>query len=458
MLMPVALRASTSKGGRHGHICNRRSSGVRMVCIQRLVFALLFVFSANSYAVIRHPAGTVEYRLGTFKGGAQDVCAAWTNSLTTDPHGYTVTGDYCNMTAPDGHVFQNWLFSVTVIPRPLCPANSLDPGTNECVCSSGYREAADHQSCEADKGCDSFKGGSDLFTGGSMRLPGASYCPNNGVGSGCGATVTGAWATVKNGVKTWTAEVSYTGKSCTPSSGPTGNNDNEAPTPCKGQPGTVNGVPVCIPFGPQNPPSDVVTKETKTNPDGSTSEVTKHTTCEETKCTTVTTTTTTIVGPSGPTTKTDTETTDQPKDSFCKENPQSPMCKTSSFGGGDCGAQPSCDGDAIQCAVARFTFSTQCALTVEPKDSADIAAYKAEAAKGQGDQTKGITTEVRIGADSFDQSDALGSRGGLQDQVVTVAGQQITIPWSVANDKLILIGQIVQAVTFLLCLRIVFRG
>src|SRR5205085_5326721 len=133
----------------------------------------------------------------------------------------------------------------------------------------------------------------------------------------------------------------------------TGNvaNNNLSPSPCSGNKvqGTVNGTTVCVdssaPTG--DPHAPVVT--TKTNPDGSTSSSNSTTTSVCTgdgSCTTTvsTTTTTTPAGGGTPTTTTDKKVTTDDKPTFCAENPESPMCKSSPFGG-SCGGF-SCDGDA----------------------------------------------------------------------------------------------------------------
>lgn len=44
---------------------------------------------------------------------------------------------------------------------------------------------------------------------------------------------------------------------------------------------------------------------------------------------------------------------------FCAENPNSPICKPSSWSG-DCETPPVCDGDAVQCATARAVWEHRC--------------------------------------------------------------------------------------------------
>lgn len=77
------------------------------------------------------------------------------------------------------------------------------------------------------------------------------------------------------------------------------------------------------------------------------------------------------------------------------------MCKTSAFSGAcAAGAEPSCDGDAIQCAQARAAWKLQCDLSREPDDEA----YKlGKSLVGGGADPKGNPldpskiTEVNVG-------------------------------------------------------------
>lgn len=70
----------------------------------------------------------------------------------------------------------------------------------------------------------------------------------------------------------------------------------------------------------------------------------------------------------------DNATKDTDKASFCKENPESPFCKTGSWTDTGCDAPPACEGDPVQCAVARAVFEQRCILTRESDES---KAYKA---------------------------------------------------------------------------------
>lgn len=69
------------------------------------------------------------------------------------------------------------------------------------------------------------------------------------------------------------------------------------------------------------------------------------TSCKDGKCTT---------------TNPDGSTDEKPEQEFCKENPDAPQCKKSNWGG-SCGSF-TCDGDAIQCAIAREQHQRNCKL------------------------------------------------------------------------------------------------
>ena len=124
---------------------------------------------------------------------------------------------------------------------------------------------------------------------------------------------------------------------------------------------------------------------------------------------------------------------------------------------GECGKAPICDGDAVLCAVAAATFKQEC--NWRPGPSVESAAF--DTAKVlTGDQTGNLpgNSSVAIGPSSFDQTNILGSAFGISDRSITVMGSTINVPFSVVNVWLERLGLVLQAVTFLLCIRIVTRG
>ena len=341
-----------------------------------------------------------------------------------------------------------------------CPANSSLSGSS-CTCAAGWSQSG--SSCidpNVDK-CGDAKDGVDLFSGfSSLPTFGASFCPSDGAASSCAAKVTGGFCVVKAGVKTCTHEVTYTGGTCTPPA-PSPTEPSPVPTPCKGTYGQVNGVDVCLPLG-TDPSVTVETgkrTETTTTPGsggGSTTVTTdEKATCIGSTCTTEKTTTTT--GPDGVPVS-NTETKSEAKDDYCKTNPRSPQCITSSFGG-SCSAAFICDGDAVMCAITREQHIRNCKL-FDDNTSAEAQLYGAEKNK-TGSQTGSLpgSETVAISSSSFDTSDAIGGGSScIADKSVTVAGSVISLPFSSVCGHLAMLGNILMAVSFLLAGRILVRG
>lgn len=124
--------------------------------------------------------------------------------------------------------------------------------------------------------------------------------------------------------------------------------------------------------------------------------------------------------------------------------------------GGQCAAT-TCEGDAIQCAIVRDQYRRACELF--EKESLESQLYGANKAK-EGNQTTNLPGNESISLSGrIDTSNALGGvGGGVRDLNVTVAGQQITLPFSILNEYLEHLGNLLVAVSFLLALRIVSRG
>lgn len=355
-----------------------------------------------------------------------------------------------------------------------CPANSGLVSANACRCQSGFSELGGQCVDPAKVKCDDVKGASDFYEGATFDPYNIKpYCPNSGAAAGCSAKVVGAFGGKKDGNSAikWTIEVDYSGDTCVPPpvgppSGGGETDTNGVPTKCKGSVGKVNGIDVCVPFDPNKNTTvstGTTTKSGTPATDGTPavpgSTTTSQTSCIGSKCTTTTSTTTGGTGPNGTGTgsSTKTETQEQPKDDYCKSNPRASACVQNRYGGGDCKAPPVCEGDAVMCAIARQTFTTNCQLQA-PESSPEGDLYKAAAAKPLGDVTGDITSTVNISASSFDQSEIIGTSSGLVDQTVTIVGKTVTIPWSQMNELLRKIGLVMQACTFLVCARIVMRG
>lgn len=208
-----------------------------------------------------------------------------------------------------------------------------------------------------------------------------------------------------------------------------------------GTPGTVNGNPVCLPRGtPGNPSSDGSTTDHTTNSDGSTTTRTETpvTTCTPLGCTTTTTIVEYTCPPSGSpcTTKTTTRTepgtgsgggssgTDPRDDPFCLANPSDPSCKRSSFGG-SCGAF-TCDGDAIQCAIASEQHIRNCEVLTDSGSLSRADAVTAFNTQSASFDKATLTTNTSLASITGQTLYA----STLADQTYTIKGQSITIPFS----------------------------
>lgn len=233
------------------------------------------------------------------------------------------------------------------------------------------------------------------------------------------------------------------------------NTNNPAPIPCGANqcPGTVNGQAVCVPCKGQQEqgPSSSASAPAGAASGAQTGSSDTKTTCDGVSCTTTTTTKDANGNVTGTVDKT------QKQESFCKENPQSSLCKQSSFGGA-CAAT-TCEGDAVQCAIAADQYKRNCQWFDDP--ATDGLKQKGDAAMtGElqgGDHPANAATSQSVSfASTIDQTDRLGG-GCPQDVVVTVLGKSITMPMSKACAPLQLVGQLAVAVTMLICAFIVFK-
>jgi len=124
--------------------------------------------------------------------------------------------------------------------------------------------------------------------------------------------------------------------------------------------------------------------------------------------------------------------------------------------GGSCDAGFTCKGDVIQCAIAQEQHKRNCQLYVQK--TAESKLYLLESVK-TGNRTLDLPGNETIDLNGrIDTTDALGGGSGVQDLNITVAGQSITLPFSVLNSPLAILGNILVAISFLLAFRIVGRG
>lgn len=256
---------------------------------------------------------------------------------------------------------------------------------------------------------------------------------------------------------------------------PTGDqasNDEAACLRNGGFPGTVQGNFRCLPrtsSSGEATGSTSTSTTTTTNPDGTTEtrETTQQprTVCLNGECVTTVITTTIITTRDGQGNVTGTSTTTTETQApggmgsggggeggTC--DPAREQCGEGSKFGGSCAGGFVCDGDAVQCAIAREQHRRMCMLD----DAGDYTKAQAEAAfsDGRSFDAKKLNGESRA-LSSLDSSPFLAG-GSLPDHSITVAGTTVVLPFSSIGPYLQYAGVAFLAVCGLIAFRIVARG
>jgi hypothetical protein len=289
---------------------------------------------------------------------------------------------------------------------------------------------------------------------------GLAICVN-----GCLANSSGNGSS--DGGQTWThwGPLTHTGQTCSGSPGGPEANPRPSPPPPGYCPGEVNGQPVTVPCtqGTSRGPS---TNTSGSSSDGGTSTgtTTQQTSCSNGRCTTTTTTTTTTTGGAGGAggTSTTSTSTEQGESEYCAANPGDRVnCAEedgdSSFGG-SCAGSFTCDGDAIQCAIAREQHVRSCQLF--DTDTA-LSAIGRNAANGQQPAdhpaNNGEVSSYALSS-MLDASPLFGGSGGCPSDVsVEYQGHSLTLPFSRACSVLQMLGNIWVGLAYLAAFAIVFR-
>lgn len=259
------------------------------------------------------------------------------------------------------------------------------------------------------------------------------------------------------------------------------------PEDCKnGYKGQVNGVDVCI----EAWTGDTEGNDWNRNTDGEGNQTDEDTNikCKGDQCTVTQTKTTTKQD--GTTTTTTTTTENVNRQGYCARNPESAICRrqddpsggdkgpatrpgggsgggsgdgdgegeeeSPSQFGGTCAASFTCEGDAIQCAIAKEQHIRNCKLFEDKSEESDL--YNANKGK-TGNQTGELPgNEVISITGRIDTSDALGGGGCFGDLNVTVWNTSVSLPLSNLCQYLAMLGNILVAVSMLMAARIVTRG
>lgn len=365
------------------------------------------------------------------------------------------------------------------------PVNAIDPADGVCklqaeiICKALAGKSAGGYDYPNENVSDGGKVGCEVDYGPYSTVPGGLNIPNPAMGGrGCflvdfqreiAFQKDGAWQTYGNhkfgaGPNGSYSCVAAGTQQATANPGTTTYADPAAPKCPDGQPGTVNGVEVCIPFSGHTPTETKGSaSSTVTASDGSktVTTVTNTTICGGDKsCTTTTNTTVTTFNGSGTQTGSDTTltATTQGKGEFCLKNPADKACSgetPGSFGGACSGgtASTTCTGDAVMCAIAKATTELKCVFQQEPSEVDVYEAAKAATSVGIGSETTAITSA------NFDSTNALGTSAScIADQSVTVMGKSISIPFSTVCPHLAMLGTLLLGISWLMAFSIVGRS
>lgn len=399
-----------------------------------LIGLLISINSVLAYAVDLCDPDTPAWRTsagGVYYGSTKQAACSKMASLMGVPYkmGVSYGEDICTYNN------QGWSFNQIMI----CDDGNLPNSAGKCTCNpcksktGMWDNGGSPQSVNLPGPLPFYSG----ETNGKAEMP-STICLNGCVADttqdrGDGMATSSWWG--------YTMNPKYNGQSCSPGTPKPGiSKPKDSPEKkCVDQGmgfGYVNDKVLCV--KPDNS-SGTAKKSTETkNPDGTTTKVdtTTNISCNaEGACSTTTTTTTTVINADGSTASTKTETKKEDSQGntgtgtadgtgFCKENPTSPMCKSGSFTG-TCAQEPVCEGDPIQCATAKATFKTQCALVA----SQEVADKGKSYIEGTDQETKDALKRNEITIPQINSSDT-GGGSCPADRQIEIADKYVTIPYS----------------------------
>lgn len=162
---------------------------------------------------------------------------------------------------------------------------------------------------------------------------------------------------------------------------------------------------------------------------------------------------TTCRGNTCTTTKPDGTQEEKPRDAFCKENPDSPLCIKGTFSG-TCRAGFTCKGDAVQCAIAQHMHETTCRLFGDDNDSNSIVN---RALRGDDDKSADalMRTAQQVSITQFDQSGFGWSHSCPADPEIPLGftrSGSLVIPFSRVCGPLNVLSLAALSITLLACL------
>ncbi|MDP9123067.1 MAG: hypothetical protein M3N82_00430, partial [Pseudomonadota bacterium] len=270
-----------------------------------------------------------------------------------------------------------------------------------------------------------------------------------------------------------TGPYTETGKACVGGSAPADPTSSACAKQGMGV-GQVNGVSVCVPATKSG--TSTVTTNTSTSAASGSGNGTVSSSIKTTDVnnngdgtTTTTTTKTNSDGSSSVTSSTVPTATQAGADanaSFCKQNPNASICKSSAFGG-SCGASFTCDGDAVQCAIAKEQHIRACQVFEPLTAGGEIQtdAQRGEQARADGLHPPGSPTDPAQASETvmnwqtqIDETNPFASECPGDYPLGSFAGKVLALPLSSYCSQFQLIGKFVLAITTVACLAIIFKG
>lgn len=328
----------------------------------------------------------------------------------------------------------------TCVPIPCPTGQTRNPYTNQCqdTCPTGAYPTSTWVGLNS-----AVSGLPDMCLGGCVIT--SSTCGSGGGKTECQlGNVTGSFCDPS---KTYANQASGATTATNPSQ-----LSPEAQCLAKGQSyGYVNGQVVCV-----SPMDGGATPTTQTKGSSQPGQQYTQTTIDPTTQTVNTTNYTSNTGGGG--TISGTPTTQTQAD-FCAQNPNLTICKTSAAGGtGDCTKQPSCSGDAVQCAILLQSWANGCAGQGSDEQKLySTAASGSDANAASQLQAKAGTLNVDF-SQQIDTSDSLGASGCPEDYQWNVLGHTIAVPFSQLCPILDEMQYIVVAFSLIFAASIIYRG
>jgi len=387
------------------------------------------------------------------KAGSATNCGLFsTTSVKTCPYGGTLSGSTC-INAPDCPA--DTIADPTTgqcKPKNKCTGDQkLDVATNTCKCDAGktyngYTPATGSGALVCFNGCESqINNASNQYAVNGQQVWKGSW---NSTGSPCVAGL-------GNGTVNPGSSGSGSGSGGDSGGDGSGGDNGDSTQKCPGTKvpgGTLNGKVICIDPSPSNPSTTIGKSETDPDGPGSTpgTTITKKIECDGANCTT---TTTTQNGDGTTNTKTD----KQDQKSFCESNPNLTICKDSeATAGANCTTPPTCNGDAVTCAILKQQWTLGCMYEVETAESATYAAAKAGTDGFDPDKMRSNAAVVTVNS-QFDTSHFLSSNCP-QAKTVTVMGHSVSLPFDASCEGAVWMGRVAVAITLVMAAMIVIGG